>query len=48
MLINNDTIIKDCDALIRRRSADVPLPLSIIIGICLLIWANWYDCADGR
>ena len=28
MLINNDTIIKDCDALIRRRSADVPLPLS--------------------
>ena len=19
-----------------------------IIGICLLIWANWYDCADGQ
>lgn len=28
MLINNDTIIKDDDELIRRKSADVVLPLS--------------------
>ncbi|MCR4632829.1 MAG: peptide deformylase [Erysipelotrichaceae bacterium] len=28
MLINNDTIIKDNDPLIRRKSADVVLPLS--------------------
>lgn len=28
MLINNDTIIKDDDALIRKRSLDVELPLS--------------------
>ena len=28
MLINNDTIIKDNDELIRRKSADVSLPLS--------------------
>lgn len=28
MLINNDTIIKDDDPLIRRKSADVALPLS--------------------
>lgn len=28
MLINNDTIIKDSDELIRRKSADVSLPLS--------------------
>lgn len=19
-----------------------------IIGVCLLVWANWYDCADGQ
>ena len=29
MLINNDTIIKDDDALIRQKSADVSLPLTI-------------------
>ena len=28
MLINNDTIIKDDNELIRRKSADVALPLS--------------------
>ena len=28
MLINNDTIIKDTDPLIRQKSEDVPLPLS--------------------
>ncbi|MDO4500023.1 MAG: peptide deformylase [Erysipelotrichaceae bacterium] len=28
MIINNDTIIKDTDELIRQKSVDVPLPLS--------------------
>ena len=28
MLINNDTIIKDTDEAIRRKSADVVLPLA--------------------